>query len=192
MVKVSYNVSICEDLERISATNSVLITSDLENDESFDVITKIITEIFMRKSFVFKAVGLPENIEEVMLDIESYDIHYYKGDSDKFFIRKYPECVATIDENQISKILKDCWSNAIYEGRRIYILNREYQENLISVLDQYVYADSDSLKESWRFLDAVIENVPESKENAFVLVFKESFFTSISSLINGMSQVNHI
>ena len=155
-------------------TNAVILSSETD-DEICKTVLQVINDLFAEKSFIFKAVGLPQNITEIMNDMSSQIIQYHQGDSNRFFVRRYPECIAMTDSSQIYKILKMCWSNTITETRRIYIFDKRHTADLIEILDQCKYSDNISVKKTWEFVDAFIENVPESTSNAIALIFKEPY-----------------
>ena len=180
MAKLSYCDPDLGIHEGLSDLNTVLISSEEQGYGNYKIVHEIIEKAFKGKFFVFKAIGLPENIIDVMNEIKMYNIYYHKGDSDKFYIKRYPECVAVIDENIIPKILTGCWSNSICERRRIYVLDKENIDTIVKISEQYEYSDDSSLRESWKYVDAFIENLPECKDEAFILGFKSYLKQNIS------------
>ena len=76
MAKLSYFESNFKNYEGIYDLNTTLISSDGQEDESYKIVLEIIKKIFKGKSFVFKAIGLPGNIIDVMNEIKMYNMHY--------------------------------------------------------------------------------------------------------------------
>lgn len=181
MIKISYNISINRNTNNIK---SVLISSDLDCDGTYKSVLKIINNVFVGKSFMFKAIGLPGNINDIIDDIDLDILQYNQGDSNKFLIRRYPECIVKLDERHFSRVLTDYWSSAITETRRIYIYDEKNTEKLINVLDKYKYVDKYSFQECWQYIDAIIENIPECSTDSFTIIYKEYLHDSIVSLLN--------
>lgn len=183
MIEVTYDVLTNEDTLFANDMNMILISSEIESNEIHKILIKIVNNIFTEQSFVFKASGLPGNINDIMSETEWQNIHYHQGDSKKFFIKKYPEFITTIDKTQLSKVLVDCWSNAIYERRYVYIADEKNTEKLFEVLKQHKYSNDKSVEKSLRYVNAIIENVPECDKDSFALIIKNSLNNKIIDLL---------
>ena len=171
--------------------NEVVLSSIDDNDELNETVLQIINKFFEGKSFIFKASGLPHNIIDMLSDIESQSIQYYQGDSKKFFIKIYPECIALIDVLKINKILTMCWSNSITELRRIYIFDAKHTENLMRIFDEYKYSDSISNQKSWEYIDARIENIPECNSDSISIIFKDSYYKTLVDFLKSKGSPQH-
>lgn len=164
---------------------SIIISSAPDNSDSTNAVIKIIEQLSDNKGLLFKAAGLPENIKEVMDTVSVEEKYYHKGDADKFFIQNYPECFFVIQSKQIPLILHNCWTNTVYERRRVYIFNKEKQGELIKAINNNPYSDYNNAESIWEFIDVIIENVPDDLQNSFVLIFKEHLCDDIRAFLFG-------
>ena len=163
---------------------SVMIYSDSDANECFGVVLDVVSKHFKNKAFVLQVIGLPENLKDVMMDIVSDNMLYSKGDADKFFIRKFPEYIAVIDDQQLSMFFGNYWSNAIYERRYVYVLEKQNVSYFMNALKKNMHSKSMPVNKQVDCIDAIIENVPEfGSEGAFVLSCREALWKMIWPII---------
>ena len=175
MVKIISDWSNINKSQNARSMKSVLVSSNPDSNDCFEVALVILEKIFKKKVLILKAVGLPENVKDVMSTVESDNAHYFQGDANKFFVRRYPEYVAEIDRNQLLQLFCDGWSNAVCERRYIYILEESNVYTFMNELKNSAYSNGVLNEAQWQYVDAVIENVPEfGSDTAIVFSCKEN------------------
>lgn len=155
-----------------------------------NAIMQIVEALFYNKGFVLKASGLPENLNDIMSSIKDMptgSIHFHEGNATKAFIRQFPSCAFEISAEHIPSIIANCWTNSIYERRRIYVLDRNKVSECIAELACDLHDDYGITEKSWEHIDAMIENVPDDMGDSFVLIFKNQFETDICRILNQFS-----
>ena len=163
---------------------SVLLSS--VDEESNSLIYKILTEYLAENIFVFKASGMPVEINSIMKYFKSSLIHYYEGDATKIFIKRQPEFFVIINNFAILKKILGDWVSTVYERRYIYILNKSNYNNFEKILIKNVYKDSDNLSEVWSYINGIVENSPDAPNHNTFLFSLRKKYQSISSIMDNM------
>jgi|GEM_PF-5831039 len=159
------------------------ISSD--DNTSGQVISTILSQIFLGKGFFYKAYGLPTSIDEILESVKDLPYIYHEGDRSKFYMKRYPELVfETRDLSLIEKMLGS-WSCATYEGRYIFITCPEHCETLKKFFETNLYKNEACLNEIWPFLLCCIESIPEASENdSFLITVRTSFIDEIKQIVS--------
>jgi hypothetical protein len=162
---------------------SVMISSD--DEMSCDIIYSVIKDVFQNNKLIFKASGLPHNIEDVMSTIKDCNPKYFEGDSQKFYVRKYPEIHVEISETSTLKNILNDWVSIATEQRIIYVLKEHHTvDSVFNTLEENVYKKSEPLSLLWKHLNCMVKSATENEDhNTFILIFRSEFFDKINSLL---------
>lgn len=172
MIKIINNLSDYD----IPKLNESIYAYILTGEDSCSNIKSIIEDCFGSKNMLIKASGMLDNIIH-LAELKGKLVYFEEGDSHKIFIKKFPELLILFCNFDSLDILLEDWTCACYERRIIYILNDDNTQSLIEELNKCKFDTSTCFHEIWRFVDAVIENVPESPEHdTFLLVTKKHLY----------------
>ena len=182
MLDIKYDISY-PDISMLDGEEKIIwISSD--DKQSCDIVFNVIKNIFFNDSVLFRAIGFPDNIQELLYELGNITCNYYEGDSKKIFVRKYPELFAVVDDKKVLNRIIDNWISTIYEGRFFYILPPNNYSNLKNILISKVYTGSTALLQAWKYLDCFIENVQEAENhNTFILVVRKQCFDEVKRLL---------
>lgn len=119
----------------------MLVISKTCEEKLLCVLEKIVQDLFSNKGLVFEAAGFSANLKDISDFLCSEAVRYHEGDANRFFVRNFPECLHIIQSEQFTEILKNCWTNAIHERRRIFILEYAHIEEVMNEFDKTAFSD---------------------------------------------------
>ena len=161
---------------------SVFITS--RDDTSCELIKNLLLNTSNSNLMFFKAMGLEENIRDLIANAQLKNYKFKRNDAKRFLIRKFPEITCILDKNKtlIVQVLAD-WTSTIYERRLIVSFKQENLHEVEKIMDKSDFNDS-FYKQLWPFVDIIIENVPDAPEhNSFVLSYKNDLSELLATIL---------
>lgn len=180
-IEIKYNVH--DEYEPVAINQkvrSVLVSSD--DATSCNTLYVILTSVFQNNNMVFRASGLPNNIDDVMELIAPCNMAYFEGDRNKFYIRKFPELHVEITGKAMLKSVLNNWVSFTTEQRLLYILKKGQLDNVLNKLEKNIYSDSSPIHLLWSHLNCIVKSVPEAEnQNTFILIFREEYFDEINA-----------
>lgn len=156
--------------------------------KSCEMIYGLVMTVFLNEVYLFKATGLPSNLNDLRNILKDSNSEYFEGDEKKFLIRRYPELLAKIDSNDILRAIIFEWDKTIYERRFIYVVKPGCYEILYNQLKSVVYVDEDHFLEVWPYVYCTIENMPEADNHATFLVrCKTEYQDAVKDILNNFT-----
>ena len=140
-------------------------------------IKKIIHENFQTQNVLFKASGMLDNLPSE--DIYNGKMIYFdKGDASKFFIRKFPELLMSLNDNDMVDKIIDDWVCTCYERRIVYFVDSINYQILVDLLLTQKFNTTSCLEKIWDLVDLVIENLPDAPSHDTFLVISKKDLTN--------------
>lgn len=167
----------------VKNTEGVSLFVSSESCESCGFVKKILnSEIFEHNDVAFKATGLLDNLNELIINAELEGITVCEGDGHRIVVKKYPECYGVVSNKRVDKII-DEWVCTMYERRFLFVFDNSNLDKIHLLLQETVY-DENFVEKLWPYLNLLIENAADApNHNSFIISYKKEFANLIQSVL---------
>ena len=125
------NIDISQDvvLREKGIRNAIsVVETEMQCENIYQLIEEFLNE---NDSVIFyEAIGMPDNIENIIEMLNYSKYAYEENDKDKFFIRDYPRLISIISNREELRQVIDEWNCTIYELRNFIIIKSDVGLNL--------------------------------------------------------------
>lgn len=181
------------EINDIPHTDSVfLVDEDMicvrlssENYEVCEKINNIILTLFGNEKWIYKMIGFEEDLNPSMDICNKEEIKFFNGETKLGFLTaSYPELHVEIsNQDNLLKLLRN-WSSTIYLTQVLFGVSVEDKGGVLSILEEELYRDTDSIFTTWSKVKFAIRNQPEAEyHNTFLLFVHKEDLEAVQKLL---------